>query len=63
MKPAKIRLNVNLETNGTIRIQQASRPQFGARVTSFRVPLDHYNPLQRTLCQQAVNWVYRNYEC
>ena len=62
-KPATIRVNVNLEANGTIRIQQASRLQFGTRLTSFRIPLDHYNPRQRSLCQQATNWVVKNYNC
>lgn len=61
-KPTTIRLNVNLESNGTIRIQQASRPQFGTRLTSFRVPYNHYSPRARRLTQQAVDWVVRRYD-
>ena len=55
-----VRLNVNIEGSGTIRIQQAKVDQFGTRVTSFKVT-DPYSLKTRRLCRQAVDWVCRHY--
>ena len=68
------RFNVNIEPNGTIRIQRANRDQFGQCVLSFRAPDERVpvvirggvylvvDDVTERRCRQALDWAFHMYD-